>query len=199
MATGLSGNYGAQHYYNVNDQEGWLISPKIILEPNYDNIKLSFMTQESPAADYTYEGVWVAINNNALSNFNEVWTQESPNEEWKTVTIDLKDYQGEAIYVAFKYSGSDGHNWHIDNISFTGGTGVEEGEITALTVCPNPARESIRVEGLETESEVLIYNSLGELVKTANVNANQEIGIGELSDGLYLVRCNNTTMRFVKE
>jgi hypothetical protein len=90
MATGLSGNYGAQHYYNVNDQEGWLISPKIILEPNYDNIKLSFMTQESPAADYTYEGVWVAINNNALSNFNEVWRQESPNEEWKPSPLTSK-------------------------------------------------------------------------------------------------------------
>ena len=199
MATGLSGNYGARHYYNVNDQEGWLISPKIILEPNYDNIKLSFMTQESPAADYTYEGVWVAINNNALSNFHEVWTQESPSEEWKTVTIDLKDYQGEAIYVAFKYSGEYGHNWYIDNISITGGTGVEEGEATALTVCPNPARESIRIPGLEANSQVEIYNSLGELVRVMNANPDQEIGIRDLASGLYLIRCGHATLRFVKE
>ena len=128
-----------------------------------------------------------------------MWTQESPSEEWKTVTIDLKDYQGEAIYVAFKYSGEYGHNWYIDNISITGGTGVEEGEATALTVCPNPARESIRIPGLEAESEVQIYNSLGELVKVVNANPDQEIGIRDLASGLYLIRCGHATMRFVKE
>ena len=69
----------------------------------------------------------------------------------------------------------------------------------SLAICPNPARESFRIPGLEDETKVFIYNVLGDLVKTANVNASQEIGIGELSAGLYLVRYGNATLRFVKE
>ncbi len=353
----VSGDYCAMHRFNVNSQEGWLISPKLFLQPGRDYTKMTFKTMES--SSYQYEGVWISTTDKALSSFHEVWTQTSPSSGWTTAEINLKEYQGETIYVAFKYKGTNGHNWYIDNIiveegwnpcvssevpytctfdtelgycwyildvdqsggnacwayshnqncvdhvwgqpgipqegwlistdiilpagqqytlsfdsknessgdsmsnsvwiaidkpgvpdlsdytkiwadtefpddwkkitiplsiysghsirvafkyegsyahtwlidnfSVTEGTGLEEIGTLAMTVCPNPARESIRVEGLETESEVLVYNSLGELVKTANVNANQEIGIGELSAGLYLVRCGNATMRFVKE
>lgn len=199
LSTDHSGDYCARHYDNFNDQEGWLISPRIFLKPGHDNVKLTFMTREDASAYYIYEGVWISTNSNALSSFHEVWTQESPSEEWQTVTIDLKDYQGETIYVAFKYKGTDGHIWCIDDINITEGTGVEEGEVAKLTVYPNPARESFHIQGIETKSKVHIYNALGELVKTANVNANQEIGVGELSAGLYLVRCGTTTLRFMKE
>ena len=55
------------------------------------------------------------------------------------------------------------------------------------------------IEGLEANSEVKIYNTMGALVKVVNVNANEEIGISELSDGLYVLRCGNATLRFVKK
>jgi hypothetical protein len=32
-----------------------------------------------------------------------------------------------------------------------------------------------------------------------SVSADQEIGIRDLASGLYLVRCGNVTLRFVKE
>ena len=352
-----SGDYCARHRYNVNSQEGWLISPKLFLQPGRDYTKMTFKTKES--SDYQYEGVWISTSNDALSSFREVWTQTSSSSNWTTVEINLKEYQGEAIYVAFKYKGTNGHNWYIDdifveegwnpcassevpytctfdtemgycwyildvdqsggnacwtyshiqncvdhvwgqpdipqegwliskdivlpagqqytlsfdsknessgdsmsnsvwiaidkpgvpdlsdytkiwtdtefpddwkkitiplsiyaghsirvafkyegsyahtwfidNFSVTEGTGLEESETLAMTVCPNPASESIRIEGMETESEVQIFNALGELVKTIRVSADQEIGIGELSEGLYLLRCGNAIMRFVKE
>ncbi len=81
---------------------------------------------------------------------------------------------------------------------FESHVGVGEQEQHAVRVCPNPAKESIRIEGLEGNSEVRIYNSLGELVKVVNATADQEIGIEDLSGGLYLVRCGNQTQRFVK-
>ena len=57
----------------------------------------------------------------------------------------------------------------------------------------------IRIEGLEADSVVQIYNALGELVKTVKAEANGEIDIIELAKGLYLVRCGAATLRFVKE
>ncbi len=78
-------------------------------------------------------------------------------------------------------------------------TGVGEIEQANLQVYPNPAKESIRILGLESNSQVEIYNSLGELVKVMSVNPDQEIGIRDLASGLYLVRCGNVMLRFVKE
>ncbi len=79
------------------------------------------------------------------------------------------------------------------------GTGVGENDEPTLMVYPNPAKESIRIIGIEANSQIEIYNSLGELVKVMSVSADQEIGIRDLASGLYLVRCGNVTLRFVKE
>ena len=78
-------------------------------------------------------------------------------------------------------------------------TGVDENGSNGLAVYPNPASDRIRIEGLEADSVVQIYNALGELVKTVKAEANGEIDIIELAKGLYLVRCGAATLRFVKE
>ena len=84
-------------------------------------------------------------------------------------------------------------------VAFFKGTGVGENEGRLLVLYPNPANDYIRIEGLETNSEVKIYNAMGALVKVVDANANEEIGIGELSAGLYVLRCGNATLRFVKK
>ena len=78
-------------------------------------------------------------------------------------------------------------------------TGVGENDEPAMALYPNPAKESIRIMGIEANSQIEIYNSLGELVKVMSVNPDQEIGIRDLASGLYLLRCGNATLRFVKE
>ena len=78
-------------------------------------------------------------------------------------------------------------------------TGVGENEGTLLMVYPNPAKESIRILGIEANTSVEIYNSIGELVKVVSANADQEINVRDLASGLYMVRCGNATLRFVKE
>lgn len=78
------------------------------------------------------------------------------------------------------------------------GLGMDESEGKVIALYPNPASESIHITGLEANSEVQIYNNLGMLVKVVKVNADEEISISDLSNGLYVVRCGKTTMRFVK-
>ena len=78
------------------------------------------------------------------------------------------------------------------------GVGMDESEGKVIALYPNPASESIHITGLEANSEVQIYNNLGMLVKVVKVGADEEISISDLSNGLYMVRCGKTTMRFVK-
>ncbi len=78
-------------------------------------------------------------------------------------------------------------------------TGVGENEEPVLMVYPNPTKESIRILGIEANSSVEIYNSLGELVKVVSASEDQEINVRDLASGLYLLRCGNATLRFIKE
>ena len=78
-------------------------------------------------------------------------------------------------------------------------TGVGENDQANLRVYPNPAKESIFISGIDANTQIEIYNSLGELVKVLSVNENQEINIRDLAAGLYMVHFGNATLRFVKE
>ena len=409
--TAHTGEYCASHRYGLDQQEGWLISPKIQLGAN---AILTFQTFEQYATYMDYEGVWISTSTPEPRAFTEVWSQSDASGVWKEVTVDLQAYQGLPVYIAFKYTGDDGHNWLIDDVrveaastpqSFTittgvnplgagivegagtypagetvtltamatsgynfvgwddgntdnprtitvtgdevyianfapiaptyytitvesanpamgtvsgGGTflsgtettisatpyagyyfigwddgnadnprtitvtqnltykaqfasnpvqtytlsvlcntaqgttvgsgtytagttvniaaipnagfefdkwndnstvnprqvtvnenltfvaffksvGVDENDSRLVAIYPNPASDFIRIEGIGDDSEVRIYNAMGALVKTVNVSADSKIGIGDLNAGIYLVRCGNASLRFVKE
>lgn len=89
-------------------------------------------------------------------------------------------------------------NSDITLVAFFKTTGVDENENSLYTLYPNPAKESIRIIGIEANTSVEIYNSLGELVKVVSANPDSEIGIGNLASGIYLVRFGNVSLRFVK-
>lgn len=82
-------------------------------------------------------------------------------------------------------------------VAFFSGTGVDEDGEVIMQVYPNPAKEQIRIEGLETNSEVELFNELGALVRT--VNTDQDVDISDLPAGVYVIRCGERMVRFVKE
>lgn len=117
-----SGNHCVKHNYNPESQEGWLISPRLFLQPKRDVTTLEFMSCERYANDLKYEGVWISTTGIVPSDFTEIWSATddpdyTPSNSWKQVSINLNDYQGETVFIAFKYSGADGHNWFIDDIN----------------------------------------------------------------------------------
>ena len=54
-----------------------------------------------------------------------------------------------------------------------------------ITLSPNPTNGIVRIDGA-TAAEVKVYNALGQLVKT--VQGANEIDMGHLSEGIYLIR-----------
>ena len=83
--------------------------------------------------------------------------------------------------------------------AFFKGTGVDENGQANMAVFPNPTKHSIRIEGIEANSELRIFNVLGELVRVVNAGPDDDIAVGDLAPGLYLIRIGNASMRFVKE
>ena len=120
VETPYAGNYCAGHQYGPSgiNQEGWLISPRLFLQPGQAETKLTFKTKENSSGT-TSCSVLVSTSGTSSSNFTEVWSQSSFSNSWKTVTVDLKAYQGHAVYIAFKYSSTYGRNWYIDDVNVT--------------------------------------------------------------------------------
>jgi hypothetical protein len=77
-------------------------------------------------------------------------------------------------------------------------TGVDENDMELVKLFPNPANDKIRIEGLEGENSIQIYNAYGMLVKTVSINGDDEIDISELTAGYYILRIGRHAMRFVK-
>ena len=71
--------------------------------------------------------------------------------------------------------------WSVD--------GMAETEAGRVEVYPNPASETLRVEGLEV-AEIQVYNALGQLVK--EVHGSNEVNVSDLLEGLYLLRITDT-------
>jgi len=82
----------------------------------------------------------------------------------------IMDEDGEYYYLDFHYSSTDG---------------LDEPTENPLTVWPNPAKDFVRIEGVDA-AEAQVYNALGQVVKT--VRGTNEIDLSGLVGGVYLVR-----------
>lgn len=211
-----SGNeeYAVMHGYGATMQGGDLCSPAIRI-PSDVYAKLGFMMQVEYPEYYEDGGssIWIIEDDGTpmtADNYTdfpkaEIWSMDGivgtlDPYSWNRVEIDLSEYKGKTIRLVFSYEGKDAHKWFIDEVRvwINSYDTVGEGALAAMAVYPNPATESIRIDGFETASEVRIYNVMGELVKVVYAKPNKEIGISELAAGVYTLRCGNTSVRFVK-
>ncbi|MEO8760725.1 MAG: T9SS type A sorting domain-containing protein [Bacteroidia bacterium] len=87
------------------------------------------------------------------------------------------------------------------NTFTTSTTGIKE--IAAknnLMVYPNPANSNITISSLTEFGIITIYNALGEIVLKQNSNNKQEkINISALPQGVYFIKTQQGTQKFIKE
>ncbi len=67
-----------------------------------------------------------------------------------------------------------------------------------VKVFPNPASDLINILAPDN-SEVKIYNSTGSIIKELTTNGKTELNLSEFPKGIYIMRINNQTKRFVKK
>lgn len=82
---------------------------------------------------------------------------------------------------------------------------VEENEFAILQIFPNPATDILNITSPETISEIEIVNTLGQVVKSIEVNSDSAVcNVEDLKAGVYMVRISTalatlSQRRFVKE
>ena len=71
---------------------------------------------------------------------------------------------------------------------------------STLAVYPNPAKNTIKINGLKTNESYAIYNTLGAVVKKGTASNNEVIAIDNLTNGMYFLKLeDNRTLKFIKK
>ena len=182
-------------------QTGFMFSPAIELAAGHA-YHLTFDTQNNSSGSDMRSEVWISTTDSGTpdpSHYTTQLWQENTSASTHTVDIDLSAYAGQTVRFCFAYRGTYAHAWYVDNFSVTSNDAVNEVGEVILSVYPNPTTESFRINGLEQEVEVNIYNVMGVLMKTVVVNGAEEINVSELPAGIYMARFGETTLRFTKE
>ncbi len=90
----------------------------------------------------------------------------------------------------------------INKITFGFSSGLTDIlDESSISVYPNPASDLIRLKNLPTEeTKITVYRLDGEIVIQNILNSSsQTININGLTNGLYLIRTGNKTLKFTKQ
>lgn len=85
----------------------------------------------------------------------------------------------------------------VKKLAFEHPTGIEASASTEIRLYPNPAHHTLRVDGLTGNETARIYDLMGRLV--AESKQASSIDISRLAPGMYVVRIDERTMRFIKQ
>lgn len=179
------------------DNEDWLISP-VMDWTNYTNVFFGFYS----AANYTGPALQLLVSQDydGSGNPNDfTWQDVTEQFAWSETAfewtesgyVDLNDYAGEHITLAFKYSSttSGAATWELDNLVVYGQlqSGIAEQRNTEIGLFPNPANNTITLKN-ETKGDLKIVGLAGHvLVNSRLSDKNAQVNVSDLARGLYII------------
>lgn len=143
------GQYSAYHGYGATPQDGWLVTPQITV-PTEGFFYLTFWSMVGDASWYGKNSVLVSTGSGNPTNadFVEVWTESNVVENWVQHFINIEQFAGQDIYIAFKYEGEFAHYWVIDDISI----GEEIDDSPVINVSTLEVTQTTALEGSGTKA-----------------------------------------------
>lgn len=128
---------------------------------------------------------------------------------WYQFNIDLRDYQGQDIYVAIvHYNCTNQFMVNVDDVLlnrvYINYDGVDESAACKLNVYPSPTSELLMVENDVIVNNYEIYNVTGAMVMSKPVDQTTfTVNVSELPAGTYFIKITSEdlvqTRRFVKK
>jgi len=149
-------NGWAHHTFTMQGQEAnsWLITPQIQL-PDDHIMLMTFLERNQLMNFYDYSGVMVSTGSgNPLHNeFQQVYESNAAITGETETMINLADFAGNIVYLAFVYQGEFAHRWWVDNITIDfAPEAIEVADIAAL-----------KAQGVSPD---LVYRITGEVIVT---------------------------------
>lgn len=137
-----------------------------------------------------------AVSGGGTYNYGETCSVSvAPFEHWHFQDWTLN---GETVSTNTEYSFTV-----TDNVTLTANLyyydAVEENQDEDLKIYPNPVKDVIFVELGEKHGDIVITNSIGQVVKTINNQSGLlKINVSDLIPGVYFVTINNNVTKMIK-
>jgi hypothetical protein len=77
-------------------------------------------------------------------------------------------------------------------------TAVKDVNLSKLTVYPNPTTEFFKVTEIPGLKDIQLYNIVGNKVRTFDAAPQKQYYVGDLTDGIYLVRLESASGKVIK-
>ncbi len=159
------GGFCAYHVYGLNQEDDWLITPGIVIPDNGEYI-LSFRNYNYYASYYPgYGGNSLLISTGspdpADEDFELIWSPETVVEAWEETTLDITEYAGDTIFMAFRYYAEYTHDWYVDDVKVTG--------VSQMTINPDAINEVMQPGEIDTLTLEIQNSGSGALEYTAMV------------------------------
>ncbi|HOP04175.1 MAG TPA: DUF5689 domain-containing protein [Tenuifilaceae bacterium] len=133
--------------------DSWLVSPQISIPAEGEKL-LKFYEKNGLMTDYGYSGVKISTGSGVPehNDFVDIYESEESINNYTQKIIDLSEYAGSVVYIAFVYQGENAHQWYVDDVT------IED------------APEAIEVADIATlrqqEEGSIIYHLTGEAIIT---------------------------------
>lgn len=151
-------------------------------------------------SDYAHNGQWqhFEIPVSQLKNAEYRW--DEPLHVWNGAS------EGKIYLLGFQsIPHVPGNEINLDAMFFykkpaatTGGINMPAIESNSLSVYPNPAGNTLHIKGNGSNVSARIHDLTGKTV-LSRVLSESEIDVSELSRGVYFLKINNQTVKFIKE
>lgn len=182
---------------NTEQADRWCILPPYT--PDESSVLIWDVASYNPYYLETYSIMISTQGDDSLYYFSE---QEYHLEsaDFKTRGIELSEYAGHEIYIAFRLRSKNCEALAIDNIALYGGSGMSGiDEVTDNGATINVSNDAVTVTGTNV-NELRVYNMSGAVVATSTSN---QVSVSELAPGVYVVNVTTangmTSMKFVKK
>ncbi len=215
------GSYYEQTYARMSgyaseanhENEDWLVSPKLSFD--YEAVVLSFVSamkfdgpQIEVVISFEYEDgsdptqyEWYVLNDYFEFSTGDYTFVNSGNVDLREI---FANKGANTFHIAFVYTSTDeaATTWEIGTVRVYGGQhglAIDENEAAdAFVVTPNPTSSYINFVAEKT-CESQIFDAMGrEVMNFVVVEGQNRINVESLNSGVYFVKMNNNTVRFIK-
>lgn len=171
--------------------ENYLVTPYKL-----DCEQITFIAQAQDAS-HPSEHFGIAVSTTGSTDaqdFTIVWEADMTAKtagNWHAFNVDLRDYQGQDIYVAIvHFNCTNQFMLNIDDVTlhrtFDNTMDISE---AAFTVYPNPASDKLLVESAASIDSYEIFNAAGAMVSGKAVGEKSfEINVSEIPAGTYFIK-----------
>jgi len=178
---------------NGSYNNDWFISPQISLGTG-SSFSVYVRSTNTTWGQEEYK-IAISTTDNDPANFTVLGSQANAPATWTQVTRDLSTYDGQQVYLAVNYVGTDNYAFMIDNLQITTTpTNTATSTEFKTQVFPNPANDNLNINFVEG-SHIQILNNLGQIVLTIeNAQEYNIVDVSNLDAGYYSVKItkNNT-------